>query len=491
MLTLVELLTELKALVAKPPDKKGLAKIAQLFADPRAPAEYQVGKHFVANALRKELVGAAGHLDPKQRIAALSTIASTFPRTSAYGLLRRFVHDPDGKVRATARTGLRALEFASAAPTDLRYNPNPIEPTSAGPTGWAFGIFAQEWKVATTKPAKPAKTSWLDKYQLPKLANPAAVQKLLGIAGDEALAALMRPGTGKGSSYVEFEIAKAKGGTRRIAAPRPPLLKVQRAILDQILGKVPMHPACHGFVAEHSTVTNAKPHVRAQIVVKLDLKDFFPTVHYRRVRGLFRHLGYSDEVAAVLASLTTYRPKLGKDTVLWPGVLPQGAPTSPALANLACRRLDKRLDRLAAKYGAAYTRYADDLTFSFKKAPPVALGRFLWWVDGICQQEGFNERPDKRRILRSKHQQRVTGIVVNGGSGARSGNDKVHVPRLDKRTFRAILHNCETKGVASQAKGREDFAAYLRGYAAYVLMVEPPLGKKLVAQVEQLLAGGK
>jgi len=216
--------------------------------------------------------------------------------------------------------------------------------------------------------------------------------------------------------------------------------------------------------------------------VKLDLKDFFPTVHYHRVCGLFRHLGYDDEVAAALAGLTTYRPKLGKDTVLWPGVLPQGAPTSPALANLACLRLDKRLDRLAAKYGAAYTRYADDLTFSFEQTPPVALGRFLWWVDGICQQEGFNERPDKRRILRSKHQQRVTGIVVN---------HEVHVPRLDKRTFRAILHNCETKGVASQAKGREDFESYLRGYAAYVFMVEPALGKKLVAQVDKLLAGGK
>src|SRR5262249_23925357 len=143
----------------------------------------------------------------------------------------------------------------------------------------------------------------------------------------------------------------------------------------------------------------------------------------------------------VVAGLTTYRPKIGK-TVVWPGMLPQGAPTSPALANLACRRLDARLDKLAAKYEATYTRYADDLTFSFAKQPEIRIGRFLWFVDAICEQEGFLERPDKRRILRNKHQQRVTGIVVNNG---------VHVPRVDRKRFRAILHNCAKHGVKSQA----------------------------------------
>src|SRR5207248_737574 len=112
-------------------------------------------------------------------------------------------------------------------------------------------------------------------------------------------------------------------------------------------------------------------------------------------------------VANVLAGLTTYRPKLDDGTVVWPGILPQGAPTSPALANLACRRLDARLASLANKVGAVYTRYADDLTFSFAKPPEIRIGRLLWWVDVICEQEGFIERPDKRRILRSKHQQRV------------------------------------------------------------------------------------
>ncbi|HRC58948.1 MAG TPA: reverse transcriptase family protein, partial [Kofleriaceae bacterium] len=171
-------------------------------------------------------------------------------------------------------------------------------------------------------------------------------------------------------------------------------------------------------------------------------------------------------------------PEPARGRVLWPGVLPQGAPTSPALANLACRRLDVRLTRLAARYGATYTRYADDLTFSFPQPPQFAIGRFLWWVDGICQQEGFLEHPAKRKLLRKKTQQRVTGLVTN---------QEVHVPRADRRRFRALLHNCKKHGVASQAKGRDDFAAYLAGYAAYVQMVQPELGKAWAAEVARLL----
>jgi hypothetical protein len=145
------------------------------------------------------------------------------------------------------------------------------------------------------------------------------------------------------------------------------------------------------------------------------------------------------------------------------------------------RRLDQRLATLARKFGATYTRYADDLTFSFATMPEIRLGRFLWFVDAICEQEGFLERPDKRRILRAKHQQRITGIVVNNG---------IHVPRADRKRFRAILHNCKKFGIASQAKGRTDFEAYLAGYAAYVHMVEPALGAKWVAEVASLLGDG-
>jgi hypothetical protein len=473
MQTLVELLTELKTLAASDaPDK--LDKINKLFDNPRAPAEFQVGRHYVSRALARSVEDQIGSIDPSMRKTAITTARLVFAKSNAARMLRHVFHDPDASVRSLARRTMRKLGLDELVPPELRRRQSSRR---ANTTAWAFGIFASDW-VAAQQPKKPARVDALAKYGLPPLKTIKDVQKLIGV--DEPTP-LMRAGADAGSGYVEFEIPKAKGGTRRIAAPRAALRKVQRIILDQILARVPMHDACHGFVAGRSTVTNATPHQKAALVVKLDLKDFFPTVHYRRVRGLFKHLGYSDTVAAVLAGLTTYRPKLPDGTVLWPGILPQGSPTSPALANLACRRLDRRLSRLAAKYGAVYTRYADDLTFSFAKQPDIALGRFLWWVDGICQQEGFVERTDKRRILRNKHQQRVTGIVVNAG---------VHVPRADRKRFRAILHNCKKHGVASQARGRDDFAAYLAGYAAYVHMVEPALGKKWVDEVDALLDGG-
>lgn len=465
MYTLVELLLELKSLAAgTAPDK--LERINKLFEDTKAPAEYQVGRHYVATLLAADVDAQLGNPDPGSRKTAIHTALLVFPRRAAARALRRVFRDADSTVRSAARRATRKLGI------------EPIENASLG-GWWPYGIFSASTVPVAKKPKAPARPKALEQYGLPKLANTAAVAKLVGLTPD-ALRPLMRPGVEAGSGYVEFEIPKAKGGTRRIAAPRKVLRTVQRTLLDQILAKIPMHDACHGFVPGRSTVTNASPHQGSKLVVKLDLKDFFPTVHYRRVRGLFQYLGYNAEVANTLAGLTTYRPKLDDGTVLWPGVLPQGAPTSPALANLACRRLDRRLSCLAEKYGATYTRYADDLTFSFKTEPPVRLGRFLWWVDAICQQEGFHERPDKRRILRNKHQQRITGIVVNEG---------LHVPRADRKRFRAILHNCKKLGVASQAQGRDDFEAYLRGYAAYVHMVEPALGARLIAQVESLLGG--
>jgi RNA-directed DNA polymerase len=472
--TLVELLVELKSLAAEPDGPRKLQRINKLFEDVRLPAEYQVGRHYIAKLLVPSVDQLLDSIDPAQRKEAIATARMVFPRSVAARILRRVVKDPDSRVRTAARTAVKKLGLDDVAPPDVRFQAE----GRSGPLGWAFGTFAADAGRAR-RPKQPTRSKAIELYQLPKLAGPADIAALVGLAESE-LAKLMRPGTAAGSAYIEFEIAKAKGGTRRIAAPRAPLRKVQRILLEQILDKIPMHDACHGFVAGRSTVTNAAPHIGAAIVVKLDLKDFFPTVHYRRVKGLFEMLGYAEPVAKTLAGLTTHRPKLDDDTVVWPGMLPQGAPTSPALANLACRRLDRRLEKLAAKYGAVYTRYADDLTFSFAQVPDVRLGRFLWWVDGICQQEGFTERPDKRRILRAKHQQRVTGLVVN---------EKVNIPRADRKRFRAILHNCKKHGVASQARDHADFEAYLTGYAAYVHMVDPVLGKRYMDEIAQLLGG--
>lgn len=476
LLSPVELILKLRTLLE---DRAGnAAEIHELLERHQDLAEYQIARFYVARHLVGQVEALIGDLDPEKRHAGVGLIAFGFPRTLAGKLLRRVVKDPDIRVRKRARGVVARLGLDDVAPPDARYDGRRSRFGRHNPTGWAFGLFRQHALRAWDRKPRPAtKIAALGAQGLPALAS---VKELAGWLGCEAkeLARLMRPGTRSGSAYVEFEIPKAKGGTRRIAAPRAALRRAQRKILDEILAKVPQHDAAHGFVAGRSTVTNARPHLGAALVVKTDLKDFFPTVHYRRVAGLFTALGYGEPVAAALAALTTYRPQLEDGRVVWPGVLPQGAPTSPALANLACRRLDVRLTKLAAKFGATYTRYADDLTFSFAAPPAIAVGRFLWWVDGICQQEGFLEHPGKRKLLRKKTQQRVTGVVVN---------EALHVPRADRRRFRAILHNCKKQGLPSQAKGRDDFAAYLAGYAAYVTMVQPELGRAWAAEVAALL----
>jgi retron-type reverse transcriptase len=281
---------------------------------------------------------------------------------------------------------------------------------------------------------------------------------------------------GRRSGYVEFEVPNRSGATRRICAPRPKLRAAQRVLLEQVLSKIDLHPAAHGFVPGRSTVTNAAPHVNAALLVKVDLEEFFPSVHYRRVRGLFEAYGYKAEVAATLAGLTTHRAQLPDGRLAWPGALPQGAPTSPAIANIVCRRLDSRLTSLAKKFGGTYTRYADDLSFSFP-TPPEKVGRFLWWVNAICQQEGFSENDPKRHVMRRSGRLAVTGLVVN---------ERVSIPRDDRRRFKAILHNVKKHGLESQARGRKDFVAWLEGYAAYVHMVHPVLGAKWLAEVRAL-----
>lgn len=471
----VALILELRRLIQDP--VANAARIRSLIEGHQDMAEYQVARFYAARHLIKDAEGLLGDLDPQQRYAGVELIRFGFPRTLAGKLLRRVAKDPDQRVRNRARSTILRLGLEDVVPADTRYAGKRRGQYNV--TGWAFGLFRDHARSAWDRNKTRAVTqvAALGAQGLPTLTSVDDVCTLLGIDAKQ-LARMMRPGNQPGSAYVEFEVPKAKGGTRRLAAPRGPLRRVQRKILDQLLAKVPHHDAAHGFVPGRSTVTNARAHERAALVIKTDLKDFFPTVHYRRVVGMFEALGYGHAVASTLAALTTYRPKLPDGRVVWPGVLPQGAPTSPALANLACRRLDARLSRLAAKYDATYTRYADDLTFSFAQLPSIAVGRFLWWVDSICQHEGFTEHPSKRKFLRANTQQRITGIVVN---------QDVHVPRADRRRFRAMLHAARTKGIDAAAAGREDFRAYLAGYAAYVHMVQPELGAAWAAEVRTLL----
>ena len=123
-----------------------------------------------------------------------------------------------------------------------------------------------------------------------------------------------------------------------------------------------------------------------------------------------------------------------------------------------------------------YTRYADDLTFSFAE-DTIQVGRFRWWVDQVCHQEGFHVKQSKFRVIRNSQRQQVTGIVVN---------DSLHIPRRQRRKLRAILHNCRKHGVESQEEGRPGFRSWLRGYASYVHMIHPEDGATMLAEIDEL-----
>jgi RNA-directed DNA polymerase len=471
--TLGALLLQLQPLLGDP--WGNFAELTRLLERHRDLAEYEVARHWVAKSLGPRLWDLVHSEDPRERQQAVEAARLLCSRAGAAKILRHLVKDPITRVAQRARSTIYLLGITDVAlPNTHRLRQGQaVHPRMWSPGGWSYGA-GRAWGRRPSQQAPDLAT-----LGLPALPDVDALAAHLGLADAHALRRLMRPGSATGAPYVDFEIPKRTGGTRRISAPRAPLRAAQREILRTILDRIPTHEAAHGFVRGRSTVTNARPHLGAAILVKLDLKDFFPTVHYHRVRGLFEHYGYSNQVSGALAALCTRRPVMPDGHVAWPGVLPQGAPTSPTIANLVSRRLDERLTGLARKLGATYTRYADDLTFSFGREPERGLGRFFWWVDQIVQQEGFSEHSGKRRVLRRSTQQRVTGIVVN---------EELHVPRAARRRFRAILHNCKTKGLASQARGRDDFRDYLLGFASYVHMVQPKEGQALLAEVRALLA---
>jgi retron-type reverse transcriptase len=286
--------------------------------------------------------------------------------------------------------------------------------------------------------------------------------------------------------YRRFTIPKRSGGERMISAPMQRLKHVQHWILEHILEPIALADPAHGFVPGRSTVSNAVPHVGAAVVINVDLKDFFPTVTYRRVKGLFAKLGYSEQVATVLG-LVCSEPDIVESTLdgvtyyvaRGPRRLPQGAPTSPAITNIMCRRLDHRIAGYARSKGLTYTRYADDLTLSTTDAS-IDVGAVLGFLRRTVAAEGFAVHPDKIRIVRRGRRQEVTGIVVN---------EKPGVVRAELRRFRALLFQIEKDGPAGKTWGHGgDVLAAALGYASYVQMVDPIKGNGLRERVLALKA---
>jgi retron-type reverse transcriptase len=284
-------------------------------------------------------------------------------------------------------------------------------------------------------------------------------------------------------------IPKASGGHRLVEAPKWRLRTVQRRILDGILAPIPPHEAAHGFRQGRSVVTFAQQHVGRAVVLRVDLQVFFASVFAARVVGILRTAGYPEEVSRMLAALCTHRAPADvlagapeRDPLdlarLRAPHLPQGAPTSGALANLAAYRLDVRVAGLARKIGATYSRYADDLVLSgdreLARAAPTLVARLA----AIATEEGFSLNFRKTRVMPQSARQRITGIVVN---------EKLGAPRAEVERLRAILYNCRRHGPASQNRdGHADFRSHLRGRVAWINSLDPRKGARLQAMFDQL-----
>ncbi len=277
--------------------------------------------------------------------------------------------------------------------------------------------------------------------------------------------------------YAHFSIPKRSGGMRAISAPKKQLRTAQSWVLTSILNRVNIHDAAMAFRPKRSILHNAQRHTGKQLVVRVDLKDFFPSIQFRRVKGLFTHLGYNEGVASILALLCTESPRVAltldgqkRHVAIGERQLPQGACTSPAITNILCRRLDSRLTGIAKRYGFTYTRYADDLVFSHadKEAP---TGMLFTRLRHIIAEEGYVINEGKTRVMRPQHRQVVTGVVVN---------ETPRLSRRDLRKFRAFLHHCETEGLQTMSERiGKNALLYAGGYLSFLHMVNPEQAQKI------------
>jgi hypothetical protein len=286
---------------------------------------------------------------------------------------------------------------------------------------------------------------------------------------------------------------KASAGMRLIEEPKPLLKHFQRVLLREILEKISGHRAAQGFCRGRSAVSYAADHAGQSVVLHVDLEDFFGSIAAGRVFGIFRQCGYPEPVAHVSTGLVTNTvpratlsalPRPDRDAQLavhnrlvqhlaHPH-LPQGAPSSPAIANLAAFGLDRRLSALAVASGGIYSRYADDLAFSWPSARNDGpLDRFLTTIGLIVGEEGFRINPLKTSVRRAGERQQLAGLVVNAHP---------NLERKEYEVLKATLHNAARSGPSEQNRRQHSrFKEHLRGRIARVDQLSSTRGQRLLA----------
>lgn len=337
-----------------------------------------------------------------------------------------------------------------------------------------------------------------NRWRLPVLDDIGDVADLLGVGTSDLdwfadPRHLARSASAPGLQHYRVSHRVAPSGAIRVLeAPKPRLKALQRRMLREVAALVPPHDAARGFRPGGSVQSYAAPHAGRPVVLRLDLESFFASVTVSRVYGIWRTAGYPEPVAHCLAGLVTCVLPLAQ----WRAVpapvddglldahwrlgrrlarphLPQGAPTSPAMANLAAHRLDVRLTALARSWGGRYTRYADDLAFSGDRGWATGTSRLLDAVEAIVRDEGFRLNPRKTGVMPRAGRQVLGGLVVN---------ERPKVARREVDLLKAILHNCHRFGPSTQ--NRDDvpaFEEHLRGRIAWVAQHDPVRGERLQA----------
>lgn len=374
-----------------------------------------------------------------------------------------------------------------------------IEADAAFQDAWGRRVPPRIRRYFLDSPPMEPRRGALAACQLPALATPGDLAEWLAIGVSE-LDWFSDPkqlnGRANGRlSHYRYRWIEKREGYRLIESPKPRLREIQRRILREIIQAVPTHAAAHGFVRGRSCLTHARPHVGKLMVLRMDLRNFFASVSGARVHAVFRTLGYPEAAARLLTGLCTnspparvlrdipsdglrYRLPMRERQQLERQHLPQGAPTSPALANLCALHLDLRLEALARAMKCNYTRYADDVTISGGEELRRCVEKVSTLIAAIALEEGFEVNHHKTRAMHQSHRQVLTGIVVN---------QRLNLRRQGYDELKAILHNCDRRGPSSQNRGgRHDFRAHLAGRIEYLRSLNLQKGEKPQAVFDRI-----
>ncbi|AFM14109.1 reverse transcriptase domain-containing protein [Turneriella parva] len=296
--------------------------------------------------------------------------------------------------------------------------------------------------------------------------------------------------------YKTFKIRKKTEGFRRISVPDSRLLVIQQWLHKHILSKIQPHFSSTAFNPGCSIMRNAQPHCGANWLIKIDIENFFDSISERQVYTQFKALGYSKYLCFCFARLSTRlasreakkykKPRWQNKRHQYPefiGNLPQGAPTSPILANLVCRQLDAQIHQLIQPMGLIYTRYADDIVISGNALTRKDASKLIQEISKILNRSGFQKNSLKTRILSPGARKIVTGLNVNGPNPT--------IPKKLKYSIRAELHYAKVFGVAEHCKKLgyhkiDGFRNQIRGKIDFVRSVNPKLADKFYAQLDDI-----